>query len=97
MLGTAVLWKAMTVKVLPLASPESIATLVKRSSPILSGILSGNNAPAKDIIDIVQQALKLSRAIAEDGKGFSVSYREGVSIPVGLFHTEIEKATNASP
>lgn len=81
MLGTAALWKAMTVNVLPLASPESIASLVTRSSPILSG----GNAPAREIIDIMQQALKLSRAMAEDGKGFSVLYRPGVFVPVGSY------------
>ena len=65
----------MTVQFLELANPSVVMDAVERTlSPSLKGIM-----PSGDIVNVVGQALKLSRAVAEDGKGFTISYLKSKS------------------
>lgn len=63
----------MTVKSLPSADPVDIASLVEgRLSSTLPGLLRHG-----ETVEIVRQALNLDRAVAEDGKGYTVLHTDG--------------------
>ncbi|RSH82150.1 hypothetical protein EHS25_006083 [Saitozyma podzolica] len=70
--STALLWKAMTVQNLPLANPASVAPKVEQN---LAASIGGGVQPGQTV-EVVRQSLALSRAVTEDGKGFSVSYAQ---------------------
>ena len=63
----------MTVQNLPFANPASTAAVVEQmvSSQVGGGIQSA------EMTELVQQALSLARNIAQDGKGYSLSYVRG--------------------
>lgn len=63
----------MTVHSLPLANAATIARSMEQN---MGEPIAGNVSPGQ-LIDIVKEALALSRAVAEDGKGFTVSYVKG--------------------
>lgn len=64
----------MTVQNLPLANPASVAPTVEQN---LAASIGGGVQPGQTE-EVVWQSLALSRAVTEDGKGFSVSYVQGM-------------------
>jgi hypothetical protein len=64
----------MTVQNLPLANPAAVAPSVEQN---LAASIGGGVQPGQTV-EVVRQSLALYRAVTEDGKGFSVSYAQGV-------------------
>ena len=71
--SSAALWRAMTVQHLPMADPHMLAA----SAAGQFSARVGRTVQPAEIVDTIQQALQLSRALAEDGKNFSISYMKG--------------------
>ena len=63
---------------LPIANSATLASSLELK-------LHGSGVQSGETVGIVGRALSVSRAVAEDGKGFSVSYVAGTSIWYATF------------
>lgn len=80
--GTAAIWKALTIKTLPLADSQLIGHKVESR---LQSILGASNAWSSQIAEIGRLSVALSRALAEDGKGFVLVPDRGKFVSVYTF------------
>jgi len=69
-IATVILWKAITVQSLSLANSKMVAGQVESKIPDNLLLCIKERATIK----IVDHSLRLARALAEDGKGYRVSY-----------------------